>query len=116
MSVDCTSDHSLFTEDKKEIKPTDITKETKLEYVSMKKGIVLLSTDLSKARLMGKMISNGVLNRVPTIILNSDEKCMRVFMKNVIVPTNASKTLIAGLNYISKRIEDEKINRRRFHK
>lgn len=107
MSVDCTSDHSLFTEDKKEIKPTDITKETKLEYVSMKKGIVLLSTDLSKARLMGKMISNGVLNRVPTIILNSDEKCMRVFIKNVIVPKNASKTLIAGLNYISKRIEGQ---------
>lgn len=32
MSIDVTEDHSLFTEDKKEIKPSEIKPNTRLEY------------------------------------------------------------------------------------
>lgn len=36
MSIDVTEDHSLFTEDKKEIKPSEIKQNTKLEYYTDK--------------------------------------------------------------------------------
>lgn len=36
MSIDVTEDHSLFTEDKKEIKPSEINQTTKLEYYTDK--------------------------------------------------------------------------------
>ena len=111
MSVTVTEDHSLFDEKQHKIKPSEITKETKLEYY--KKSIV---TDTKfrwlteqRARTIANMIKNGTTDRVGIALLNTENmKIVKTFLDEWgEMPLDTfSKTCQAGIQFLKKKIKN----------
>ena len=80
--VDVTKDHSLFKEDKTEIKPTDINIDTKLEKNNNDIWSQFNNNSVNNAKLLAKMFGKA-FDRVPTIILNADINTKKIFMSNI---------------------------------
>ena len=110
--VDVTQDHSLFTEDKIEIKPTDIKPETKLETSSYN---IEPNIDLSQTRYTPHMIENGAISlalgkvdRVHVWAINLSKNKMKqyydTFILNYRDDIEYSKTCLAGLKYLKSKI------------
>ena len=110
--VDVTQDHSLFTEDKIEIKPTDIKPETKLETSSYD---IEPNIDLSQTRYTPHMIENGAISlalgkvdRVHVWAINFPKDKMKqyydTFIFNYRDDIEYSKTCLAGLKYLKSKI------------
>ena len=110
--VDVTQDHSLFTEDKIEIKPTDIKPETKLETSSYD---IEPNIDLSQTRYTPHMIENGAISlalgkvdRVHVWAINFPKDKMKqyydTFILNYRDDIEYSKTCLAGLKYLKSKI------------
>ena len=110
--VDVTQDHSLFTEDKIEIKPTDIKPETKLETSSYN---IEPNIDLSQAHYTQYMIENGAISlalgkvdRVHVWAINFPKDKMKqyydTFILNYRDDIKYSKTCLAGLKYLKSKI------------
>ena len=110
--VDVTQDHSLFTEDKIEIKPTDIKPETKLETSSYD---IEPNIDLSHTRYTPHMIENGAISlalgkvdRVHVWAINFPKDKMKqyydTFILNYMDDIEYSKTCLAGLKYLKSKI------------
>lgn len=102
--VDVTKDHSLFKEDKTEIKPTDINSDTKLEKNNNDIWSQFNNNSVNNAKLLAKMFGKA-FNRVPTIILNADINTKKIFISNIDVNLPLSKTAMAGIKYIEKCIK-----------
>jgi hypothetical protein len=107
--VDVTRDHSLFTEDKKEIKPTEIKEDTKLETNKVKITNNLNYLNAAAAPLiLGNMLAIGKIDRVPVSILNSNKKSIRnfykAFMENYDDNIEYNKTCLAGLKFLKSKI------------
>ena len=110
--VDVTQDHSLFTEDKIEIKPTDIKPETKLETSSFN---IDSNIDLSQTHYTQHMIEKGAISlalgkvdRVHVWAINLSKDKMKqyydTFMLNYRDDIEYSKTCLAGLKYLKSKI------------
>lgn len=110
--IDVTQDHSLFTEDKIEIKPTDIKPETKLETSSYN---IEPNIDLSQAHYTQYMIENGAISlalgkvdRVHVWAINFPKDKMKqyydTFILNYRDDIEYSKTCLAGLKYLKSKI------------
>ena len=110
--VDVTQDHSLFTEYKIEIKPTDIKPETKLETSSYD---IEPNIDLSQTRYTPHMIENGAISlalgkvdRVHVWAINFPKDKMKqyydTFILNYRDDIEYSKTCLAGLKYLKSKI------------
>ena len=106
LSVDVTEDHSLFDENKNEIKPSEIRKNTKLEYYSNDLNFNNINVSDKIIKTSAKLLANGALDRVPCIILNSTKENANLFLtifnksnKNI----NLSKTCQAGLLFLSNK-------------
>lgn len=110
--VDVTQDHSLFTEDRIEIKPTDIKPETKLETSSYN---IEPNIDLSQAHYTQYMIENGAtslalgkVDRVHVWAINFPKDKMKqyydTFILNYRDDIEYSKTCLAGLKYLKSKI------------
>lgn len=110
--VDVTRDHSLFTEDKIEIKPTDIKPETKLETSSYN---IEPNIDLSQTHYTPHMIENGAISlalgkvdRVHVWAINFPKDKMKqyydTFILNYRDDIEYSKTCLAGLKYLKSKI------------
>ena len=106
LSVDVTEDHSLFDENKNEIKPSEIRKNTKLEYYSNDLNFNNINVSDKIIKTSAKLLANGSLDRVPCIILNSTKENANLFLtifnksnKNI----NLSKACQAGLLFLSKK-------------
>lgn len=110
--VDVTRDHSLFTEDRIEIKPTDIKPETKLETSSYD---IEPNIDLSQAHYTPHMIENGAISlalgkvdRVHVWAINFPKDKMKqyydTFILNYRDDIEYSKTCLAGLKYLKSKI------------
>lgn len=110
--VDVTQDHSLFTEDKIEIKPTDIKPGTKLETSSYN---IEPNIDLSQEHYTRYMIENGAISlalgkvdRVHVWAINLSKDNMKqyydTFMLNYRDDIEYSKTCLAGLKYLKSKI------------
>lgn len=110
--VDVTQDHSLFTEDKIEIKPTDIKPGTKLETSSYN---FEPNIDLSQEHYTRYMIENdaislalGKVDRVHVWAINLSKDKMKqyydTFMLNYRDDIEYSKTCLAGLKYLKSKI------------
>ena len=110
--VDVTQDHSLFTEDKIEIKPTDIKPGTKLETSSYN---IEPNIDLSQEHYTRYMIENGAISlalgkvdRVHVWAINLSKDKMKqyydTFMLNYRDDIEYSKTCLAGLKYLKSKI------------
>lgn len=102
--VDVTKDHSLFKEDKTEIKPTDINSDTKLEKNNNDIWSQFNNNSVNNAKLLAKMFGKA-FDRVPTIILNADINTKKIFISNIDDNLPLSKTAMAGIKYIEKCIK-----------
>ena len=105
--VDVTQDHSLFDENKNEIKPTEITKDTKLEYYNSKIGSYRETMpSVKEITEAAKKLADGKIDRVPVDILNTNKDRKLMFYKVFNVYRNEglvlSKTAQAGINYLRK--------------
>ena len=105
--VDVTKDHSLFKEDKTEIKPTDINSDTKLEKNNNDIWSQFNNKSVNNAKLLAKMFGKA-FDRVPTIILNADINAKKIFISNIDDNLPLSKTAMAGIKYIEKCIKFNK--------
>ena len=105
--VDVTKDHSLFKEDKTEIKPTDINSDTKLEKNNNDIWSQFNNNSVNNAKLLAKMFGKA-FDRVPTIILNADINTKKIFISNIDDNLPLSKTAMAGIKYIEKCIKFNK--------
>ena len=105
--VDVTKDHSLFKEDKTEIKPTDINSDTKLEKNNNDIWSQFNNNSVNNAKLLAKMFGKA-FDRVPTIILNADINTKKIFISNIDDNLPLSKTAMAGIKYIEKCINFHK--------
>ena len=105
--VDVTKDHSLFKEDKTEIKPTDINIDTKLEKNNNDIWSQFNNNSVNNAKLLAKMFGKA-FDRVPTIILNADINAKKIFISNIDDNLPLSKTAMAGIKYIEKCIKFHK--------
>ena len=105
--VDVTKDHSLFKEDKTEIKPTDINSNTKLEKNNNDIWSQFNNKSVNNAKLLAKMFGKA-FDRVPTIILNADINTKKIFISNIDDNLPLSKTAMAGIKYIEKCIKFNK--------
>ena len=102
--VDVTKDHSLFKEDKTEIKPTDINSDTKLEKNNNDIWSQFNNKSVNNTKLLAKMFGKA-FDRVPTIILNADINTKKIFISNIDDNLPLSKTAMAGIKYIEKCIK-----------
>ena len=107
--VDVTKDHSLFKEDKTEIKPTDINSDTKLEKNNNDIWSQFNNNSVNNAKLLAKMFGKA-FDRVPTIILNADINTKKIFISNIDVNLPLSKTAMAGIKYVEKCIKINNVN------
>ena len=107
--VDVTKDHSLFKEDKTEIKPTDINSDTKLEKNNNDIWSQFNNKSVNNAKLLAKMFGKA-FDRVPTIILNADINTKKIFISNIDVNLPLSKTAMAGIKYVEKCIKINNVN------
>lgn len=106
LSVDVTEDHSLFDENKNEIKPSEIRKNTKLEYYSNDLNFNNINISDKIIEVSAKLLANGSLDRVPCNILNSTKENANLFLKifnKINKNTNLSKTCQAGLLFLSNK-------------
>lgn len=106
--IECTEDHSLFDENKCEIKPSEITQNTKLEYYTNKINYNIMSTNFNYNIIieLAKDLASGVIDRVPYIVLNANTDIKNVFYKTFINYQNDnikySKTCLAGLQFLAR--------------
>ena len=109
--VEVTEDHSLFDSSKCKIKPSEITETTQLEYYNTNIDSTLCKCEVNKTFVEEKVseLINGIIDRIPIEILNSDRKMKSYFYEIFICSTknnhiSYSKTLLAGLMFIKKQI------------
>ena len=106
MSVDVTEDHSLFNENKEEIKPKDITKETKLEYYDDNLVFDSITNSNKKLKITAMMVANGTIDRLPINILNCTKTNAEYFLsvfKEYYKGCELSKTCQAGLLFLKNK-------------
>lgn len=102
--IDVTQDHSLFTEDKKEIKPSEITNEIKMEHNShnIYTQFNTIHSPQNAKVLAGMLINSITIDRVPTMILNGDKETKMAYLNRLENEdlSKLSKTALAGINYL----------------
>lgn len=113
LCVDVTEDHSLFDENKKEIKPVEIKEETKLEINSndiYSAFNTVESQDFSQSvdfNILAKMFKNkNIIDRVPLCYLNGSIELKKKFLDivgdGITLENGYTKTAVAGVNYVKK--------------
>lgn len=106
LSVDVTEDHSLFDANRKEIKPSEITEDTKLEYITKpQQEVVIEKYKTKQIKIIAKMVADSVLDKVPVEILNSSKETKELFLNEfnkVYKGTELSKTCLACIQYIQQ--------------
>lgn len=107
-SICLTEDHSLFNENREEIKPSEITADTKLEFYTGKIEVETV-TKCNPSYAAQKLLANEI-DRVPTSILNGDIETITTFIKEMTAKdwSGYSKTCKAGLLFLLNRIKENK--------
>lgn len=108
MIVDVTKDHSLFNEEKSEIKPTEIEHDTKLEYYDGESIFTYNTIELSDDLLLkyALKLKYNELKEIPDKILNSTIRSKSkflefLFLSNIKVTVEThNKTIVAGIQYL----------------
>ena len=113
MRIDVTEDHSLFNDEQEKIKPSELDRETKLEYYN---GEIrpdsyrrYFGNMIPFAKRWAEKVAEGKIDRVPVEVLNYPTVYQKVFydtfMENYRDDVEYSKTCLAGLQYIKKQIK-----------
>lgn len=108
--VDVTKDHSLFDSNKKEIKPSEINKSTKLEFTqnNIWTGFNGSNDTLGNWYYVkcAMDLSSGILQSIPMYCLNASLEHKKLFIDNITTEISLengySKTAVAGFNFIRK--------------
>ncbi|MDE6285216.1 MAG: hypothetical protein K2M17_05665, partial [Bacilli bacterium] len=110
MRIEITEDHSIFNSDKKKIKPSEITRDTELEYYTNKiSGDTEIPMKEKHIKRMARMLAYGKINVVPNLILNGTKEVIHKFMQEFLsVPENETKvkftkTLEAQLQFLTNK-------------
>lgn len=112
--VDVTEDHSLFNDKQEKIKPSEIDENTKLEnYTNSISGIEINSGVLNQIdfKEIGKAVAKQYKNYeyIPLTVYNSTVDNMKdfyySFMNNFVDDIEYNKSVIAGLQFIKKKIK-----------
>lgn len=109
MSVTVTEDHSLFDDNKKKIKPSEISNNTKLEYYKDKFWSEQKYDNVNDKAIIStaKMLKNGTLDRIPIFLLNDvDLDQIKIFLKEIENwdYSNTSKTCQAGIQFLQRKV------------
>lgn len=112
LCVDVTEDHSLFNENKKEIKPIEIKDDTKFEMntndIYNDFNNISYNNDTEKVdfNILARMFKIKSIDRVPLIHLNGTIEVKKQFLDivgdRITLENGYSKTAVAGVNYIKK--------------
>lgn len=113
MSVCVTEDHSLFNDEKEKIKPSEIDNSTRLEYYN---GDVVgdnefKSVNETRARRFARWLKNGSMDRVALPMFNTSSKeSIEAYLDELkdFNLNGASKTCLAGINFLKKKVEQSK--------
>ena len=111
MKVEVTEDHSLFNSDKVKIKPSEINESTKLEYYEGEiRGLNQKRFPYDDWKQMGIDAANNPNGKINCVIFNTTKKNMKIFydsfMENYKEGVTYSKTIVAGLQYVKKMINN----------
>ncbi len=114
MTVDVTKDHSLFDSEKHEIKPEQVTKDTKLEYYNGE-SIFVFNTITVPDDVILKTVMDlkfKQINEIPDEILNATIECKDKFLEALFLTDTQitlekyNKTIVASINYIKNVISN----------
>ena len=111
MRVEVTEDHSLFNSDKVKIKPSEINENTKLEYYEREiKGLNQKRFPYDDWKQLGIDTANHPEGKINCVVFNTTKENMKIFydsfMENYKEDAKYSKTIIAGLQYIKKMLNN----------
>ena len=111
MRVEVTEDHSLFNSDKVKIKPSEINESTKLEYYDGEiKGLNQKRFPYDDWKQMGIDVANNPEGKINCVVFNTTKENMKIFydsfMENYKEGVTYSKTIVAGLQYVKKMINN----------
>jgi DNA polymerase elongation subunit (family B) len=112
VSVDVTKDHSLFDENQNEIKPEQITKDTKLEYYNGESIFTFNSIEIPDKTILDIVMNLkfNTLKEIPDEMLNATLECKNKFLETLFLTDTQitldkySKTIVAGFNYIKNTL------------
>ena len=106
MIVEVTEDHSLFDENKNEIKPSEITESTKLEYASFPIQEVVVEMQPKQVMTIAKLVAKGGM-AIPRQILNGTKSNKELFLKTFYEnkkQESLSKRVQAGILFLTNTI------------
>ena len=106
MLVEVTEDHSLFDENKNEIKPSEIVSDTKLEYTSFPKQEVIVEMNPKHVTTIAKLVAKGGM-AIPKQILNGTKSNKELFLKTFNEnkkQEKMSKRVQSGIFYLKNTI------------
>lgn len=109
MSVTVTEDHSLFNNEQKKIKPSEINSETKLEYYNDSIDVNDIDPNVKQIVTMAKMLKNRTIDRVPISILNMKKKQRIKLFLDALGDFDlaiTSKTCQAGILFLKRKLTD----------
>ena len=112
MTVMVTEDHSLFNNKQEKIKPSEINKDTRLEYYGheIESNYEYEWLNEKRALRMAKWLKDGTLNQVPTPLLNTKKiNCIKVFLGELqnFDFNNATKTCRAGILFLKEKLKNK---------
>ena len=104
--IDVTEDHSLYDNECKKIKPSEISDDTKLEYYDkVISNSVTVKCNDELIKRIAKLVNKDAIKKIPIMLLNISDDNTRKFMnlidKNV---KHKSKTVQAGLMYMENKL------------
>ena len=108
--VDVTEDHSLYNDEKKEIKPSEIDENTKLEYFNgvLENGEIIMANDIID-RIV-REVALGTRDRFPIEFMNLKSEQYKYVWYSWLTTFNPlteySKTIQAQIMYIKKKAND----------
>lgn len=108
-TIECTSDHSLFDENKNEIKPSEISGNTKLEYYTDTINHTIMFANFSDDIIIefAKQLADGTIDRVPYPVLNGNRHVKvlfyKTFMHYQLNTIKYTKSCIAGIQFLTKK-------------
>ena len=105
-SIDVTEDHSLYDNECKKIKPSEISDGTKLEYYDkVISNSVTVKCNDELIKRIAKLVNKDAIKKIPIMLLNISDDNTRKFMnlidKNV---KHKSKAVQAGLMYMENKL------------
>ena len=108
VEIDVTEDHSLYDEHQNKITPTQINKETKLEFYRGDLKHEHSDVSYDEISKISTLLKNGTIDRIPMSVLNlSDKDKIRFFIEQTkeIVEQKPNKTCRAGLLFLKNQIK-----------